>query len=141
MMDNRTIRAALTKRVPEIYFVHSPVSQNGKVYWRLLANINGKLYKILADMPNTALISHRELLNTMVTEVYDEVKAIRCSRKVPGLLPAEKDYTPLSAEDERVLGINTLEEAIRDNPFAVLNPIPDISVNPTVKKPDGIIIE
>jgi hypothetical protein len=119
-VDNRTIRRALTRRVPEVYFVHHPIMHGKKVYWRLLANINGKLYKILADMPKTALISHKELLNTMVSEVYDEVQAIKCGSFAPDLLDKERDWTPLSAEDARSLGIGTIEDLIADNPNKVL---------------------
>lgn len=134
-MDNRTIRNAIAKRIPEIYFIHAPQRVANKVYWRMLANIDGKLYKFLADMPSTALVSHRELLNTLVSEVYDEVKAIKRKLKTPPTLPQEKDWTPLSEDDKRLLGIDSVDDAMRDNALHYIASahIPDVSIE---KKPD-----
>lgn len=135
-MDNRTIRRAIEKRVPEIFFIHAPVQANNKVYWRLLANINGKLYKMVADMPLTALISHKELLNTMVSELYDQVTGIKAGRIVPDSLPAEKDWTPMSDEDQRMLGIANMEDAMRDNPVGFLESanIPEVKLKEPAPK-------
>jgi hypothetical protein len=124
-VDNRTIRRALMRRVPEVYFIHAPVRANRKIYWRILANIKIKggrerIFKILADMPETALISHKELLNTMISEVYTEVQNIKNRVISPKMLSAEQDWTPISDEDERALGINTIEEMIGDSPKQIL---------------------
>lgn len=133
------MRRALSRRVPEIYFIHAPVRANGKVYWRMLANIKLKggkhrLFKLMADMPETALVSHKELLNTLVSEVYDEVQAIKNRSKSPKMLPKEHDWTPISDEDERALGINTIEDMLMDQPHQIIEsnikveqPIVDIS--------------
>lgn len=141
-MDNRTIRRAIEKRVPEIYFIHAPVLTDGKVYFRMLANIDGKLYKMVADMPNTALVSHKELLNTMVTELYDEVKKIRSKQIEPPALPQEKDWTPMTDAEKRMLGINNMEDAMRDNPTGFLESatIPEVKLIKPQKPPKATII-
>jgi len=113
-MDNRTIRRALTRRVPEVYFVDAPVHVAGKVVWALIAKINGKPYKLLADMPDTALVSHTELLNTMVSEVYDEVAKIKRGAYTPPLAPGEEDLTPLDDEALRLLSYARAGEMAED---------------------------
>lgn len=130
-MDNRTIRTAIMKRLPEVYFVHAPIRRNNKVYVRMLANIKGKLYKFLGDMPDTALCSHRELLGTLISETYDEIKAIKSGQKDPEILPEEKDYTPLGEEEKRILGIQTVEDAMMDNPLSFIETanIPDLPIS------------
>lgn len=113
-MDNRTIRRALTRRVPEIYFVDAPVHIQDKVVWALIAKIEGRPYKILADMPDTALVSHTELLNTMVSEVYDEVAKIKRGALFPPLAPGEEDLTPLTDEQLRMLSYDRAGEMAED---------------------------
>lgn len=114
-MDNRTIRTAIMNRVPEVYHIFTPIRKNGKVYLRMYVNIDGKLYKMLGDMPDTALISHRELLNTMVSELHDEVSAIRRGIKSVEFLPEERDWTPISEDDKNLLTMKTMEEALSRN--------------------------
>jgi hypothetical protein len=112
-MDNRTIRRAVTRRVPEIYFIDAPVHVNNRVAWLMMASINGRPYKIIADMPKTSLVSHNELLTTMVSELYDEVSKIKRGAKFPEMVPEELGYTPLTAEELEVFNTpdgNTLIE-------------------------------
>lgn len=57
--------------------------------------------EIIADMPDTAILSHRELLNTMISEVADELKALRTGRK--GLADRPDECFPaLSLEGQKV---------------------------------------
>lgn len=114
-MDNRTIRRALTRRVPEVYFIDHPVHIAGKVVWALVAKINNRPYKLLADMPDTALVSHNELLTTMVSEVYDEVAKIRRGAYSPPLVPGEEELLPLGDEELRLLSYEHVGEMVEDN--------------------------
>lgn len=102
-MDNRTIRNALMRRIPEVYFIGKPVKSRGKVHWIMYAKVPGQTrpVEIIADMPDTALVSHTELLSNMVGEIADEIKKIRTGRKN---LPDRPDecYPPLSAEGQKV---------------------------------------
>lgn len=102
-MDNRTIRNALTRRIPEVYFIGKPWKQAGKVYWLMYAKVPGirRPVEIIADMPDTAILSHRELLNTMISEVADELKALRTGKKNLVDRPDE-EFPPLSAEGQKV---------------------------------------
>lgn len=130
-MDNRTIRNAITKRVPEIYFILpgircvDPVTYKPAWMWRMYANIpvKGKgqhLCKLAVTMPDTALVSHRELLNTAVSELYDEVKKIKSGQKTPPMMPSDYDNTPMTEEEKRSLGVSTIEDALMDNPLAII---------------------
>lgn len=102
-MDNRTIRQAFLKRIPEVYFIGKPVENKGKIYWIMYAKIDGQKrpVEIIADMPKTSLVSHRELLTNMVNEVADEIKKIRTGRKSVQDRPDE-NYPPLSLEGQKV---------------------------------------
>jgi len=102
-MDNRTIRRAITRRVPEIYFISSPIQEPNRIKWALLAKINGKPYKLVADMPNTALVSHNVLLTTMASEIYDEVAKIKRGAKTPDILPNEAHLPPLTFDELAIL--------------------------------------
>lgn len=139
-MDNRTIRNAITKRVPEVYFILpgircvDPVTRKPAWMWRMYANVpvRGKgqhLVKLAVTMPDTALVSHKELLNTAVSELYDEVKKIRSGQKSPPMMPNEFDMTPMTDEEKRSLGVFTIEDALLDNPLAI------IESNVTLKEP------
>ena len=103
-MDNRTIRIAVMKRCPEVYFISKPVKANGKIHWLMYAKIMGIgiPVEIRADMPDTALISHNELLTTMVSEIYDAIKDLRTGKKSLEVNPLEDNFKPLSAEGKRV---------------------------------------
>jgi hypothetical protein len=102
-MDNRTIRLAVMKRCPEIYFISPPSKANGKIYWLMFAKIKGinRPVELHCDMPDTALISHRELLTTMVSEIYDEIKHLRTGKKALKDNPDEK-FKPLSDEGQKI---------------------------------------
>lgn len=113
-MDNRTIRRAMTRRVPEVYFIDRPVHIAGKVVWALIAKINGRPYKLLADMPDTALVSHTELLNTMVSEVYDEVAKIKRGAYTPPLVPGEESLDTLDDEALRLMSFERAGEMAED---------------------------
>lgn len=102
-MDNRTIRQAIMKRCKEVYFIAKPIKQHGKIIVPLLAKIPGQKRptQIFADMPDTALISHRELLTTLISELSDEIRKIRTGEKTPPDNPLES-YPPLSIEGQKV---------------------------------------
>lgn len=103
-MDNRTIRKAVMKRCPEVYFISPPSRSGGKIYFVMFAKIKGiKIpVELHCDMPDTSLISHRELLTTMVSEIYDELKALKTGRKNLKDHPDEDGIPPLSAEGQKV---------------------------------------
>lgn len=102
-MDNRTIRQAIMKRCPEVYFIARPIKQHGKVIISMLARIPGQKRptQIFSDMPDTALISHRELLSTLISEVSDEIKKIKSGEKTPPDNPLES-WPTLSLEGQKV---------------------------------------
>jgi len=102
-MDNRTIRNALTKRIPEVYFIARPWKTPGKINWLMYAKIPPirRPVKIIADMPDTALLSHRELLNTMVSEVADRIRDIKTGKFTLEDDPDEI-YPPLSEEGQKI---------------------------------------
>lgn len=102
-MDNRTIRKGLMARIPEVYFIGAPIHNAGKVNWLMFAKIPGikRPVMLIADMPDTALLSKHELLNTMISEVADEIKALRIGKKSLKDDPEEK-YPPLSPEGQKV---------------------------------------
>jgi hypothetical protein len=106
-MDNRTIRRAVMRRCPEVYFISPPrrgFDKTGKkkIFFLMLAKIEGiKIpVELHCDMPETALISHWELLSTMVNEIYDEISALKTGKKNLEMLP--DTAPPLSAEGQRV---------------------------------------
>lgn len=119
-MDNRTIRNALTKRVPEVYFVSKPTKIGNKIKFLLVAKINRRPFYLCADMPDTAIISHRELLNTMVSEVYDEVGKIKRGEKHPDIVPDERALPPLSTEDLEAFDFNEIEDMLAEKPQLIL---------------------
>lgn len=131
-MDNRTIRRALMRRCPEVYFISRPkfMVKDGKrfIVWGMLAKIKNVPIpvQLVADMPDTALLSHKELLNTLVSEVYD---AIRKVEKNPSDLPMAPGefHPPLSAEGRRVF----------DNPEIQYFIKGDANVDPTGKRTDA----
>lgn len=102
-MDNRTIRKAIMTRCPEVYFIAKPIKQHRKVIVSMLARIPGikRPVQLFADMPDTAIISHRELLNTLVSELADEIRKLRTGAKSLTDNPLEK-WPPLSAEGQKV---------------------------------------
>ena len=114
-MDNRTIRRAITRRVPEVYFISQPMQEPSRIKWALLAKINGKPYKMVADMPNTALVSHNELLTTMVSEIYDYVRKIEKGTISPDCLPSEAHLPPLTEEQLRLMEFEFRDDLIADN--------------------------
>ena len=103
-MDNKTIRLAVMKRCPEVYFISKPVKSHGKVWWLMYAKIPGiKIpVELRCDMPDTAIISHRELLTTMVSEIYDEIKGLRTGKIPLKDNPLEAGWKKLSAEGQKV---------------------------------------
>lgn len=120
MLDNRTIRNALTNRVPEVYFVFPPQQGWRKTYIAFLVKINGKPYKMTADMPTTALVSHKELITTMVSEVYDEVKKIKAGAISPPLFPGEEEFPPLTYEDLQPMQFKEIEDMLSTKPELLL---------------------
>lgn len=130
-MDKRTILIAVMKRVPEVYFMQGPKYKGNKTYWCLWCNIKGKPAKLIADMPKTALVSHKELLSTMISEVYDEVQKIKNGERILDIAKEEIGLPPLSDEDKRLFGINTVEDAIHDDVISFL----DAATMPEVKLP------
>lgn len=113
-MDNRTIRRAVTRRVPEIYYIDAPIKVPGKVAWLMLAKINGRPYKLIADMPDTSLVSHNELLTTMVSELYDHVAKIKRGSISPQIALGEDLLTPLSDEELSVFNYSRMGEMVED---------------------------
>lgn len=77
---------------------------NGKIYWVMFAKVPGiKIpVELHCDMPNTALVSHRELLNTMISEVYDEIRKLKSGAKNVMDHPDQDGIPPLSAEGQKV---------------------------------------
>lgn len=120
-MDNRTIRNAVTNRVPEIYYVSQGQKIHGKVKYLMLAKINRRPFYICADMPDTALVSHRELLNTMVSEVYDEVGKIKRGELHPNIVPDERMLPPLTEADLAAFDFNEIEDMLSEKPQLVLS--------------------
>lgn len=104
VIDNRTIRLTVMKRCPEVYFISKPVKTHGKIFWLMYAKVPGiKIpVELRCDMPDTALISHNELLTTMVSEIYDEIKDLKNGRKNLADNPLEDGFKPLSAEGQKV---------------------------------------
>lgn len=102
-MDNRTIRQAIMKRCPEVYFIAKPMRKDGKIFVPMLARIKGQKRptQLFGDMPDTALVSHRELLNTLISEISDEIRKIANGEKTPSDNPLE-DWPPLSLEGQKV---------------------------------------
>lgn len=102
-MDNKTIRNALLKRIPEVYYIGKPIPNKGKVNWLMYAKIPGinRPVMLIADMPDTAILSHKELLSTMINEIADEIKALRTGRKAVKDDPTEI-HPPLSYEGQKV---------------------------------------
>lgn len=106
-MDNRTIRRAIMRRCPEVKFVSPPQfvakEVNGRkdryVVWGMLAKIKGVKtpVKIIADMKDTALASHSELVSTMISEIYDEIRKVERGQKNLEIAPGE-NHPPLSDE-------------------------------------------
>jgi len=60
--------------------------------------------RLLADMPDTAILSFKELMNTMVSEIYDEIQAIKKGVITPPDDPWDIDtgVGPLSQEGQKV---------------------------------------
>lgn len=103
-MDNKTIRNVVMKRCPEIYFISSPSRHKGKVYWVMFAKVHGikRPVELHCDMPDTAILSHRELLNTMVSEIYDELRLLKSGAKSLKDHPDQAGMPPLSEEGQKV---------------------------------------
>lgn len=92
--------------------------------------------QLRANMPDTALVSHRELLNTLVSEVYDEIGSYKNGKRNIEMAP-EETFAPLSAEGKKVF----------DNPEIQYLAKGALNIDPTGKKTDergkkksGIII-
>lgn len=120
-MDNRTIRNAVTNRVPEVYYVSPPTKIGSKIKFLMIAkirlpNMSERPFYLCADMPDTALVSHRELLSTMVSEVYDEVGKIKRGEKHPEIVPDERSLPPLSKRDLKAFDFNEIEDMLSDSP-------------------------
>lgn len=103
-MDNKTIRLAVMKRCPEVYFISPPSRSKGKIWFVMLAKVKGiKIpVELHCNMPDTALINHRELLTTMVSEIYDEIKHISTGQKALKDHPDQDGMPPLSEEGQKV---------------------------------------
>lgn len=102
-MDNITIRTAIMKRCPEVYFIAKPIKQHGKVIVSMLAKIPPikRPIQLFCDMPDTAIISHKELLTTLISELSDEIRKIKSGEKAPPDNPLER-WPPLSADGQKV---------------------------------------
>jgi hypothetical protein len=92
------------KRCPEVYFISPPAKHRGKILMVMLAKVTGiKIpVELHCSMPDTALISHRELLNTMVSEVYDELARLKSGKKNLAAHPDQQGMPPISAEGQRI---------------------------------------
>jgi hypothetical protein len=101
-MDNRTLRNALSKRIPEVYFIARPWKAKGRVNWLMYAKIPPikRPVKIIADMPDTAILSHAELLNTMIGEISDEIRKIKKTAHVDD--DPYEVFPPLDADGQRI---------------------------------------
>lgn len=131
-MDNRTMRLTVMKRCPEVYFISPPARNSGKIHWLMYAKIPGiKIpVELRCDMADTALISHNELLTTMVSEIYDEIKGLKSGRIGLKDNPLEDKIPPLSAEGQKVF----------DSPEIQYMDMGQANINPNAPKKSSIIM-
>lgn len=137
-MDNRTIRLAVMRRCPEVYWISEPrrgldeKQKIHKIYWLMYAKIAGQKRptRLQCDMLDTAIISHNALLSTMVNEIYDEIKDIRTGRKTPPDDPWDEGRQELSAEGQKVF----------DSPEIQYMSVGAPNVNPNAPKKSSIIM-